>query len=138
MLGQLMTGPLDPLSRAPRRCRQLPAQGLAGASGRDEPARTMRVVEISAPGGPEVLRTGGTSGADAGARADPDPGRLAGVNRPDALQRAGNYAPPPGASDLPGLECAGEVAAVGPGVTRLAVGDRSARCCPAAAMPNTR
>ena len=48
----------------------------------------------------------------------------AGVNRPDALQRAGSYAPPPGASDLPGLEAAGEVAAVGAGGRRWAVGDR--------------
>jgi putative PIG3 family NAD(P)H quinone oxidoreductase len=47
----------------------------------------------------------------------------AGVNRPDALQRAGNYAPPPGASDLPGLEAAGIVARVGPGVTRWKEGD---------------
>jgi putative PIG3 family NAD(P)H quinone oxidoreductase len=47
----------------------------------------------------------------------------AGVNRPDALQRAGSYAPPPGASDLPGLEAAGTVAAVGPDVTRWRVGD---------------
>jgi putative PIG3 family NAD(P)H quinone oxidoreductase len=47
----------------------------------------------------------------------------AGVNRPDALQRAGMYAPPPGASDLPGLEGAGEIAAVGAGVSDLAVGD---------------
>jgi NADPH:quinone reductase len=47
----------------------------------------------------------------------------AGVNRPDALQRAGAYAPPPGASDLPGLEAAGEVAAVGEGVSDWTVGD---------------
>jgi NADPH2:quinone reductase len=47
----------------------------------------------------------------------------AGVNRPDALQRAGSYAPPPGASDLPGLEAAGVVAKVGPGVTRWKEGD---------------
>ncbi len=47
----------------------------------------------------------------------------AGVNRPDALQRAGSYAPPPGASDLPGLEASGVVAKVGPGVTRWKEGD---------------
>jgi putative PIG3 family NAD(P)H quinone oxidoreductase len=47
----------------------------------------------------------------------------AGVNRPDALQRAGAYAPPPGASDLPGLEASGTVAAIGPGVSDWAVGD---------------
>ena len=47
----------------------------------------------------------------------------AGVNRPDALQRAGAYAPPASASPLPGLECAGHVAAIGPGVVRWNVGD---------------
>jgi putative PIG3 family NAD(P)H quinone oxidoreductase len=83
----------------------------------------MRVVEISAPGGPEVLRPA--------TRRVPEPAageilirvRAAGVNRPDAAQRAGSYAPPPGASDLPGLEAAGEVAAVGPGADRWRVGD---------------
>jgi NADPH2:quinone reductase len=83
----------------------------------------MRVVEIAAPGGPKVLRPA--------SRPVPAPGvgeilirvRAAGVNRPDALQRAGAYAPPPGASDLPGLEAAGEVAAVGPGAARWKVGD---------------
>lgn len=85
--------------------------------------KTMRAVEISQPGGPEVLRLT--------ERPVPAPGhgevliRLAhaGVNRPDALQRAGKYAPPPTASDLPGLEGAGHVAAVGPGVTDLKEGD---------------
>ncbi len=84
---------------------------------------TMRAIEISKPGGPEVLVPVH--------RAVPVPGlgqilirlEAAGVNRPDALQRAGNYAPPPGASDLPGLEGAGTVAAIGPGVTRWKVGD---------------
>lgn len=83
----------------------------------------MNVVEISTPGGPEVLKPA--------VRDVPKPGHnqiliqvaAAGVNRPDALQRAGKYAPPPGASDLPGLECSGTVAAIGEGVTRLAVGD---------------
>nr|WP_323777405.1 NAD(P)H-quinone oxidoreductase [Amylibacter sp.] len=83
----------------------------------------MNVVEISTPGGPEVLKSA--------IRDVPKPGHgqiliqvaAAGVNRPDALQRAGKYAPPPGASDLPGLECSGTVAAVGEGVTRWAVGD---------------
>lgn len=86
--------------------------------------QTMRAVEISRPGGPEVL-----SVVD---RRVPKPAHAqvligvdyAGVNRPDALQRAGAYAPPPGASDLPGLEAAGEVVAVGPGVTWPAVGDK--------------
>ncbi len=83
----------------------------------------MRAVEISRPGGPEVLVLC--------ERPVPVPGAgqivikvaWAGVNRPDALQRAGAYAPPPGASDLPGLECSGQVAAVGPGVARWQVGD---------------
>ncbi|MFV2053924.1 NAD(P)H-quinone oxidoreductase [Aliiroseovarius sp. YM-037] len=85
--------------------------------------KTMRAIEITKPGDPSVLQT-----VD---RPVPKPGygelliRLAyaGVNRPDALQRAGAYAPPPTASDLPGLEGAGEVAAVGEGVTGWAVGD---------------
>lgn len=83
----------------------------------------MRVVEISHPGGPDVL---GTT-----KRPRPEPGHgevlievaFAGVNRPDALQRAGNYSPPPGASDLPGLEASGRIAAVGPGVTGWSEGD---------------
>ncbi|MCC5999254.1 MAG: NAD(P)H-quinone oxidoreductase [Pararhodobacter sp.] len=83
----------------------------------------MRVIEIKAPGGPEMLTPA--------ERAVPVPGAgeiiirvaWAGVNRPDALQRAGAYAPPAGASDLPGLEVAGHVAAVGPGVTRWREGD---------------
>ena len=83
----------------------------------------MKAVEITTPGGPDVLQVC--------ARPVPEPGpdqvvikvAYAGVNRPDALQRAGNYAPPKSASDLPGLECAGTVHAVGPNVTDLAVGD---------------
>ncbi|GBD42843.1 Phthiocerol/phenolphthiocerol synthesis polyketide synthase type I PpsC [bacterium HR40] len=62
----------------------------------------------------------------------PRPGRgevlirvaAAGVNRPDVLQRLGGYPPPPGASDIPGLEVAGEIVAVGPEVHRFRVGDR--------------
>ncbi|QYK41859.1 MAG: NAD(P)H-quinone oxidoreductase [Paracoccaceae bacterium] len=85
---------------------------------------TMTAVAITAPGGPDMLQP-----TDAPV---PVPGhgqiviRLAwaGVNRPDALQRAGSYAPPPGASPLPGLEGAGHVAAVGPGVTRWKEGDQ--------------
>ena len=85
---------------------------------------TMRVIEISEPGGPEVLVTA--------ERGVPVPGAdeivirvaYAGVNRPDALQRAGNYAPPPGASDLPGLECSGTVVELGAGVTRWKIGDK--------------
>jgi putative PIG3 family NAD(P)H quinone oxidoreductase len=84
---------------------------------------TMRAVEISRPGAPEVLVPC--------ERPVPVPGAgqilirisYAGVNRPDALQRAGAYAPPPSASPLPGLEAAGHVAAVGPGVSLWSVGD---------------
>lgn len=83
----------------------------------------MDVVAIAQPGGPGVL--------DLRRRPVPSPGHgqilirvaYAGVNRPDVLQRQGAYAPPPGASDLPGLECAGHVAAVGPGVSEWEVGD---------------
>ncbi|ASP22535.1 phthiocerol synthesis polyketide synthase type I PpsC [Antarctobacter heliothermus] len=83
----------------------------------------MTAVEISSYGGPEVLKPVTVPVPQAG------PGQIliriayTGVNRPDALQRAGNYAPPPDASPLPGLEAAGHVAAVGEGVTRWAVGD---------------
>jgi putative PIG3 family NAD(P)H quinone oxidoreductase len=84
----------------------------------------MRAIEISEPGGPEVLLPV--------TRPVPVPSAedilikvaAAGVNRPDALQRAGAYAPPPDASDLPGLECAGEVVSVGAGVSRWTVGDK--------------
>jgi len=85
---------------------------------------TMRAIEISEPGGPDVLKPC--------TRPVPEPGAgeiliklaYAGVNRPDALQRAGSYAPPPNASDLPGLEGAGEVVATGAGVSAWAVGDK--------------
>ncbi|MEL6236258.1 MAG: alcohol dehydrogenase catalytic domain-containing protein, partial [Pseudomonadota bacterium] len=83
----------------------------------------MQVVEIAAPGGPEMLRPAMRDVPQ------PGPGEIlikvaaAGVNRPDCLQRAGLYAPPPDASDLPGLEAAGTVAAVGAEVTRWHVGD---------------
>ena len=69
----------------------------------------MKAVDITAPGGPEVLRLV--------ERPDPQPGagellirvRASGINRPDVLQRTGNYPVPPGASDIPGLEVAGEL-----------------------------
>lgn len=84
---------------------------------------TMRAVEITKAGAPDVLKPA--------TRPVPEPGHgeiliklaYAGVNRPDALQRAGMYAPPPTASDLPGLEGSGTVARVGPGVTEWSVGD---------------
>ena len=84
----------------------------------------MRVIEITAAGAPEVLKLAER------ARPVPRHGEIlikvayAGVNRPDALQRAGAYAPPKGASDLPGLEASGEVAAIGAGVSEWAVGDK--------------
>jgi putative PIG3 family NAD(P)H quinone oxidoreductase len=83
----------------------------------------MRVVEITAPGGPEALRPA--------RRPLPFPGpeevlirvAAAGVNRPDVMQRKGLYPPPPGASDIPGLEVAGEVVAAGSGVAEWEPGD---------------
>lgn len=83
----------------------------------------MRAVAFSEPGGPGVLKI------DYVPTPVPGHGQIlirvayAGVNRPDALQRAGAYPAPPGASPLLGLECSGHVAAVGPGVTRWQVGD---------------
>lgn len=85
----------------------------------------MRVIEIEGGSGPaEALKIA--------ERPDPVAGpgqvlirvRAAGVNRPDLLQRTGAYPPPPGASDVLGLEIAGEIEAVGEGVTRWTVGDR--------------
>ena len=83
----------------------------------------MTAIEIARPGGPEVLV--------ATSRPLPTPGprevlvevRAAGVNGPDVLQRKGVYDPPPGASDIPGLEIAGTVRAVGSKVSRFAVGE---------------
>jgi NADPH:quinone reductase len=85
---------------------------------------TMRCVEIRAPGKPDVLVPA--------MRPTPSPGpgevlievAYAGVNRPDVFQRMGAYAPPPGASDLPGLEVSGTVARLGEGVTEWSLGDR--------------
>ena len=83
----------------------------------------MTVVAISKPGGPEVLIP------ETRALPVPADGELlvrvaaAGVNRPDIAQRSGSYPPPPGASDLPGLEVAGTVVALGDGATRHKVGD---------------
>ena len=85
---------------------------------------TMRAIEIPTPGGPEALLLG--------ERPVPQPGErevlirvhAAGVNRPDAMQRAGQYPPPPGASDIPGLEVSGEVVALGEDATRFEVGEK--------------
>jgi NADPH2:quinone reductase len=84
----------------------------------------MTVTEIAAPGGPEQLKSA--------RRPTPQPGEgevlvrvaAAGVNRPDVMQRQGRYPPPAGASDIPGLEVAGEVVAVGPGAVGVALGDK--------------
>jgi NADPH2:quinone reductase len=86
--------------------------------------QTMQAVEITQAGGPEVLQP--TTRPRPTPRAGEVVIRLAyaGVNRPDALQRAGLYAPPPTASDLPGLEGAGEIVALGAGVSGWALGDQ--------------
>jgi putative PIG3 family NAD(P)H quinone oxidoreductase len=87
------------------------------------PAR-MTVIGISKPGGPEVLLP------ETRAVPVPAPGEIlvkvqaAGVNRPDVAQRSGSYPPPPGASDLPGLEISGEVVALGAGTVRHKLGDK--------------
>ncbi|MFC4272798.1 NAD(P)H-quinone oxidoreductase [Sneathiella chungangensis] len=86
--------------------------------------KTMTAIEIKEFGGPEGLVPA--------TRPVPSPGldevlikvAAAGVNRPDVLQRKGGYAPPPGASDIPGLEISGTVVATGAGVTRYKIGDQ--------------
>ena len=85
--------------------------------------QTMRAVAIDRPGGPEVLTPVTVPVPETGQGQILIRVAWAGVNRPDALQRAGSYAPPPTASPLPGLEAAGTVAAVGPGVARWRAGD---------------
>src|SRR5947209_17510639 len=87
------------------------------------PAR-MTAIAIREPGAPEVLVPQERD------RPVPQPGELlvkvaaAGVNRPDVMQREGKYPPPPGAPDIPGLELAGEVVALGEGVQRWKIGDK--------------
>jgi NADPH:quinone reductase len=84
----------------------------------------MTAVEIAAPGGPDQLKTA--------IRPVPRPAAgevlvrvaAAGVNRPDVMQRQGSYPPPPGASDIPGLEIAGEIVALGPEVTGMSIGSK--------------
>ena len=84
----------------------------------------MRCIEIKAPGGPEQLVLGERPVPQ------PKPGEVliavaaAGVNRPDVVQRQGHYAPQPGVTDIPGLEIAGTVIALGDGVTTPAIGDK--------------
>lgn len=84
----------------------------------------MRCIEISQPGGPEVLREIERPAPTPQANEVLIQVRAAGVNRPDVLQRRGNYQPPADASDLPGLEVAGTVIAVGKEVTWPAVGEQ--------------
>ena len=84
----------------------------------------MRVVQIEKPGGPEVLRPAERPRPQPKAHEILVKVAAAGVNRPDVLQRMGLYAVPPDASDLPGLEIAGEVAACGAAVTRWKAGDK--------------
>lgn len=84
---------------------------------------TMQAVEIRSPGGPEVLTLTSRPRPVAGEGEVLIRVAAAGVNRPDVMQRLGQYPPPSGASDIPGLEVAGAIAAVGPGVTSWQVGD---------------
>lgn len=94
------------------------------ANGQNKIPARMTAVAISEPGGPMVLKP------EKRDVPSPDAGEIlirvhaAGVNRPDVLQRKGAYPPPRGASDLPGLEVAGEVAALGDGAARWRVGDQ--------------
>ena len=84
---------------------------------------SMRQIRFSGTGGPEVITL------ETAPLSSPGPGQVliavvaAGVNRPDVAQRAGLYPPPPSATEIPGLEVAGRIAALGAGVSGLAVGD---------------
>ncbi len=84
----------------------------------------MIAIEISTPGGPEVLMPVERPTPSAAAGEVLVKVGAAGVNRPDVLQRQGRYPPPPGVTDIPGLEVAGTIAAVGSGVNSWQVGDR--------------
>ncbi len=99
---------------------------------------SMNVIEIVEPGGPSVLKSS--------VRSIPKPKRneilikisYAGINRPDVLQRSGSYLPPPGASDLPGLEASGIIFAIG---KMLLIGKLVMKCvhfCQVAVMLNTQ
>jgi NADPH2:quinone reductase len=86
-------------------------------------SKTMKYIKIEEPGGPEVLKL------DSMPIPEPGPGEVlirvaaAGVNRPDVMQRKGLYPPPPGATDVPGLEVSGTVLSAGENVTEPAVGN---------------
>ena len=85
---------------------------------------TMTLIEITTPGGPEVLKPRQVPVPSPAAGEILIRVRAAGVNRPDALQRAGKYPMKPGMSPYPGLEVAGEVVALGEGVSAYALGDK--------------
>jgi NADPH2:quinone reductase len=84
----------------------------------------MTYIKIRAPGGPDMLVPEQCPLPQPGAGEVLVKVAAAGVNRPDVVQRQGHYPPPKGATDIPGLEIAGEVAALGPGVTRWKIGDK--------------
>jgi len=87
--------------------------------------KEMNCVVLDGFGGPEVLKPGRRPVPSIGAEEVLIKVAAAGINRPDVLQRQGNYTPPPGASDLPGLEVAGTIVAVGSGVRDWKVGDQA-------------
>jgi putative PIG3 family NAD(P)H quinone oxidoreductase len=105
-------------------------QGFVKMPTKGADPKYMTAIAITEPGGPLVLKPE--------KRPLPEPGngeivirvRAAGINRPDILQRMGAYPPPPDASDLPGLEVAGEVAIAGPGTQRFKPGDLVAALTP--------
>lgn len=85
-------------------------------------SQTMKAIEITTPGGPEVLQSCIRSIPELDPKEVLIKVAVAGVNRPDCLQRMGGYPPPPGASDIPGLEVAGEIIAVGSDVAPINTG----------------
>lgn len=95
---------------------------------------TMQAIGFAEPGGPEVLRLEQDVPVP-----QPGPGEIllkvayAGVNRPDCIQRAGNYPAPPGASPILGLEAAGEIVAVGEGVDPVRLGEHVCALTPGGA-----
>src|SRR4029078_11806296 len=103
---------------------RLPIPSISQGQIMEKPPPQMTVMGISKPAGPEVLLP------ETRPVPVPGPGEIlvkvmaAGVNRPDVSQRSGSYPPPPGASNLPGLEIAGEVVALGAGAIRHKLGDK--------------
>jgi putative PIG3 family NAD(P)H quinone oxidoreductase len=124
-LSSVFEGLLKRLQAAARLAKQMPLPISAFGQGQimEKVPSQMTVIGISKPGGPEVLLP------ETRAVPAPAPDQIlvkvsaAGVNRPDVAQRSGAYPPPPGASDLPGLEIAGEVVAVGSEANQHKVGD---------------